>query len=117
MNESTTARRDGNTLKHFDAMNPTKAQLRDMGRILALARLTHPSSERRIVFGRSRMTLFALSMFLKMSSRRLSSLVDGMVKAKMLTNDNGRLTVTPGATMRRPFVVRAYKTPAPGATR
>jgi hypothetical protein len=37
MNESTTARRDGNTLKHFDAMNPTKAQLRDMGRILALA--------------------------------------------------------------------------------
>jgi hypothetical protein len=96
-------RRDSNTLRRFDAANPTAAQLRDMTRIIVFAGLTRPSTERLAVFGRSRSTLFGLAMYLRMSSRRLTSLVDGMTRAGMLTNDNGRLTAAPRVLASPPF--------------
>lgn len=69
-----------NTLRHFNPLNPTAPQLRDMTRILTFSRMTHePTKEaRRAGIKRKRLTLFGLSMFLRLSSSRVKSLVDGI---------------------------------------
>lgn len=94
-----------NALKTFDPMKPTPTQLRDMTRILTFSRMTTRKPYR--------LTLFGLSMFLRLSSSRVKSLVDGMAAAGILTNDNGRLTPAPCANLRPPFAVPHKPKPAP----